>query len=91
MPAEAYHAGAETPTKYWWDHPDVMWLQTFWFMVADLRASSFYLFFVLHKRMRSPLTGTIPRMSPGMPTLLKKNDNNNPNHKRNHKPTHNLN
>ena len=29
LPEEAYKKRAETPTEYWWAHPDGMWLQTF--------------------------------------------------------------
>ena len=29
LPAEAYKDHAETPTEYWWAHPDGMWLQAF--------------------------------------------------------------
>ena len=29
LPDEAYEKDAETPTEYWWAHPDGMWLQTF--------------------------------------------------------------
>ena len=31
LPDEAYEKDAETPTEYWWAHPDGMWLQTFRF------------------------------------------------------------
>ena len=56
LPAEAYKDDAETPTKYWWDHPDCMWLQTFRFMVVHfmsfsckMRAFPSYLFFVCRR------------------------------------------
>ena len=52
---------------------------------CKMRAFSSYLFFVLRKRMRSPLSGTSPGMSPGMPALLKNHAANNPNHKRSQK------
>ena len=29
LPDEAYEEDAWTPTKYWWSHPDGMWLQIF--------------------------------------------------------------
>ena len=48
---------------------------------VNLRAFSSYLFFLLRKRMRSPLTETRPGMSPSMPALLKKNANKNQDHK----------
>ena len=90
MPAEVYKDDAETPTKYSWDHPDGMWLQTIWLMVVrfmsfscKMRAFTSYLFFLLQKRMRSPLSGTSSGILPGMPALLKNNATNNPNHKRN--------
>ena len=84
LPAEAYHADAETPKNCCWD---AVWSQTFSSMVVDLRAFSVYPIFVLHKRMRSPLTATSPGMSPGMPNMLKNNDNGDANHKRHHKAT----
>ena len=91
LPAAAYKDDAETPIKYWWDHPDGMWLQTFRFMVVHfmsfsckMRAFSSYLFFVLRKRVTSPLSGTSPGMSPVMPALVKNNATNS-NHKRNQK------
>ena len=34
LPAEAYKDDAETPTEYWWAHPNGMWLQTFRFGCA---------------------------------------------------------
>ena len=34
LPEEAYEKGAETPTEYWWAHPDGMSLQTFRFGCA---------------------------------------------------------
>ena len=34
LPDEAYEKDAETPTEYWWSHPDGMWLQTFRFRCA---------------------------------------------------------
>ena len=34
LPKEVYEKGAETPTEYWWAHPDGMWLQTFRFGCA---------------------------------------------------------
>ena len=34
LPEEAYKKDAETPTEYWWAHPDGMWLQTFRFGCA---------------------------------------------------------
>ena len=40
LPAKAYKEDAETPTKYWWAHPDGMWLQTFRFMVVRFMSFS---------------------------------------------------
>ena len=34
LPYRAYEKDAETPTEYWWAHPDGMWLQTFRFGCA---------------------------------------------------------
>ena len=34
LPDEAYETDAWSPTKYWWSHPDGMWLQTFRFGCA---------------------------------------------------------
>ena len=34
LPDEAYEEDAWTPTKYWWSHPDGMWLQIFRFRCA---------------------------------------------------------
>ena len=34
LPEEAYEKDAETPTEYWWAHPDGMWLQTIRFGCA---------------------------------------------------------
>ena len=66
-----------------------LWLCVSCHFHLNLRAFSFCLFLVLQKRMRSPLTGTTPCMSPSMHTLLKRNDDNNPNHNSNRKPTYN--
>ena len=37
LPEEAYEKNAETPTEYWWAHPDGMWLQTFWIWLCVSR------------------------------------------------------
>ena len=57
LPKEAYQDDAETPTKYWWDHPEGMCLGL-WLCVSChchakyVLSHASYLFFVLQKRTR---------------------------------------
>ena len=89
LPPKAYEADAETPTEYWLNSPDGMWLQTFWCMVVDLRAFASYLLFRLQKGTRSPSTAPALGGSIGIPSCPSNNHGHNPNHNPNHKPNRN--